>query len=61
MQNNSNINSLKTLLLSTSKKLNSALARKNYEKAFALLQVSNSLRSELGIEKLTLPSLESKF
>ncbi len=49
------------LLNQTSSKLNAAYAEKNYELAYTLLNISNELRQELGIEKLTLPSLESKF
>jgi len=50
----------KQLLLETSKKMNSALALKKFKTAYSLLQISNSLRIELGQDILTLPNLEAK-
>lgn len=49
------------LALETSKKLNAAQARRNYKSAYALLQVLNTLKVELGQPKLTLPNLEARF
>ncbi len=51
----------KELLLQTSKKMNSALAKKKYEVAYNLLQIANSLRIELNQPILNLLNLESRF
>ena len=53
--------STKELLLETSKKMNSALSKRKFKTAYSLLQISNSLRIELGEYILTLPNLEAKF
>ena len=49
------------LILDTTKKLNSAYAKGQYKKAFNLLQIANSIREEIGIEKVTLRNLEKRF
>jgi hypothetical protein len=56
-----NTTTTKALLLETSKKLNSALARKKYRSAFNLLQIKNSLRADLGQKPFRLPNLEARF
>lgn len=49
------------LLLSTHKKMNYALATKNYEVAYSLLEICNSIRKELGLQAFRLRNLEARF
>jgi len=49
------------LLLETSKKLNYALSKGKDKTAYALLQMKNTLRAELGQKPFTLPHLEARM
>jgi hypothetical protein len=49
------------LLLRTSKKMNYALAKKKYKTAYSLLKISNIIRMEIGLDRLSLPTLEKRF
>ena len=51
----------KSLLLETTKKKNSALARKKYKTAYDLLQVKNSLRADLRQPPFILKNLKSRL
>lgn len=51
----------KALLLETSKKMNFALAKRKFQKAKALLKLSNSIRESLGQPPMRLKNLEARF